>query len=333
MTLSSVRTSANFPQALLAEYRQTLGLRLFTAVFAVPFGTAFVQVNGLDEISIFWLTLGSSLLLLTLLVWINGFLFRIFLYTDGIEKKNIFGRRFVSIKEDTRFFYRNTREYVYGIQAGTRVHITVDDGANKIKLNNNVKNIHSLQDELMNMELSQLYPAMRNAYKNGKKLDFGVLTLQFGMLVYKNRSLPLSNIDKMTLNAGIFKVRAKDKMLSFCSIPVYRIANMASFFQLIEEVTENYSYSPKPAATSAGREPSMNNVNNTSQGAAKGILTKQPLAGSQPSDGVISTEPICPKCEKNMQKRRASNGPHSGKLFWVCTAFPDCKSVIPVTKQ
>ncbi len=38
---------------------------------------------------------------------------------------------------------------------------------------------------------------------------------------------------------------------------------------------------------------------------------------------------VCPSCSSMMQKRRASNGAHAGKYFWVCPGYPECKSVIP----
>lgn len=41
---------------------------------------------------------------------------------------------------------------------------------------------------------------------------------------------------------------------------------------------------------------------------------------------------ICQTCNNEMIRRRATNGPHTGKLFWVCSAFPKCKTVVPVTE-
>ncbi len=38
----------------------------------------------------------------------------------------------------------------------------------------------------------------------------------------------------------------------------------------------------------------------------------------------------CPACRSIMQKRRASNGPHAGRFFWVCPSYPQCKGVVPV---
>lgn len=41
-------------------------------------------------------------------------------------------------------------------------------------------------------------------------------------------------------------------------------------------------------------------------------------------------EPVCPKCESVMVKRQATKGPHAGKYFWACSAFPKCRQVVSV---
>lgn len=38
--------------------------------------------------------------------------------------------------------------------------------------------------------------------------------------------------------------------------------------------------------------------------------------------------PACPKCAATMVKRQAKNGPHIGKYFWACSAYPKCRQVI-----
>jgi len=40
--------------------------------------------------------------------------------------------------------------------------------------------------------------------------------------------------------------------------------------------------------------------------------------------------PVCPKCGKSMVLRTAKSGKNSGKSFWGCSAYPDCKGVVAV---
>jgi very-short-patch-repair endonuclease len=45
---------------------------------------------------------------------------------------------------------------------------------------------------------------------------------------------------------------------------------------------------------------------------------------------VEATTLVCPKCESTMVKRQATKGPHAGKFFWACSAFPKCRQVVAV---
>jgi four helix bundle suffix protein len=42
--------------------------------------------------------------------------------------------------------------------------------------------------------------------------------------------------------------------------------------------------------------------------------------------------PACPNCGKPMTLRKATTGKNTGKEFWGCTGYPDCKGVINVEK-
>ena len=38
----------------------------------------------------------------------------------------------------------------------------------------------------------------------------------------------------------------------------------------------------------------------------------------------------CPKCGQLMQQRKAAKGKNAGRQFWVCSAFPGCRSVLKI---
>lgn len=59
---------------------------------------------------------------------------------------------------------------------------------------------------------------------------------------------------------------------------------------------------------------------------ATGATDSKPVPAAAPRD-----EPrTCPACNAAMRQRRAGKGLHAGKLFWVCSSYPDCREVIPV---
>jgi restriction system protein len=45
---------------------------------------------------------------------------------------------------------------------------------------------------------------------------------------------------------------------------------------------------------------------------------------------VADSSPVCPKCGSGMQLRTAKKGPHSGKKFWGCERYPNCRGITPV---
>jgi restriction system protein len=51
---------------------------------------------------------------------------------------------------------------------------------------------------------------------------------------------------------------------------------------------------------------------------------------SDPSDPTDLAFPKCPLCAKPMSLRIARQGKNSGKQFWGCTGYPDCKGAAPL---
>ncbi len=43
--------------------------------------------------------------------------------------------------------------------------------------------------------------------------------------------------------------------------------------------------------------------------------------------------PTCPECGKPMTRRQARTGKNAGNPFWGCTAYPDCKGILPANEK
>lgn len=290
-------------RAPLNEFRQTIVMRLLVSIFLAPFGLGAIFLTKHDGFDV-WYVVGLLLCATTALVWANGIMFRLLVYPDFLIRKNLFGTTTVALTEKTKLFHKNAQEYVNGAKAGSHVFITVNDGKNKLKLDSDLKGIDVLQEWLVSEELQRYYDKRYLEYRSGKLMDFGELKLHAGKLIYKDKSIPLSEIEKAQVERGILKVTVPGKMLSFCKIPIAKIANMTTFFRMMEDAIANVSPTTSPTAT-----PSV----------------QPPLIQSETYDTK------CPNCNKAMQKRRANSGPHAGKLFWVCTAYPECKGMAPAT--
>lgn len=65
----------------------------------------------------------------------------------------------------------------------------------------------------------------------------------------------------------------------------------------------------------------------------EGTLPDMNLAAKEPvrlEKSIREEPPVCPKCASEMVKRQAAKGPHAGKHFWACTAYPKCRQVIAI---
>ena len=40
--------------------------------------------------------------------------------------------------------------------------------------------------------------------------------------------------------------------------------------------------------------------------------------------------PLCPKCGDEMVIKKAKKGPNTGKDFWGCSTFPECKGIVNI---
>ena len=53
---------------------------------------------------------------------------------------------------------------------------------------------------------------------------------------------------------------------------------------------------------------------------------------AHPTDPSDRTDPIpvCPKCGKPMALRTAQKGAKTGKQFWGCSGYPECKGLVDI---
>jgi len=54
------------------------------------------------------------------------------------------------------------------------------------------------------------------------------------------------------------------------------------------------------------------------------------MGPSERTDRMTGKAPVCPKCSKPMALRTAKNGNMSGKQFWGCSVYPECKGIVEV---
>lgn len=55
----------------------------------------------------------------------------------------------------------------------------------------------------------------------------------------------------------------------------------------------------------------------------------EPAAPVDAAASLVSDVPVCPKCSSPMVLRQAKTGANAGQEFWGCSAFPQCRCILP----
>lgn len=85
----------------------------------------------------------------------------------------------------------------------------------------------------------------------------------------------------------------------------------------VVEMNRNTAVAERPAPVQMeATQPAIN------QEAPIPVITETPV-----QETVVA---VCPKCASTMVKRQAAKGPHAGKFFWACSAYPRCRQLTEI---
>ena len=152
---------------------------------------------------------------------------------------------------------------------------------------------------------------------NRKHLDFVICRTEDLSLVAAVELDDSSHQRKDRADRDVFV----DNALKSAGIPMVRFAAKRTY-ELAEVKTKlatSLSFSAPPAQTipqpPSVAQPAAPESNQNIQETAS-VVTETPM--------------VCPTCQASMVKRQAMKGPHTGKWFWACSAFPKCRKVIVI---
>ena len=183
------------------------------------------------------LLMGVGMSSFTALVVATSHQARVLLFQDRLVHKTFFGVKEVRLNEHTRFYHRReAHSMISGVTTSRHNYLTISEGRTRLKLNSEICD-DILRDLIMGFESEVTLPAALQAYSYGQLVDFDTVRLQVGILHFKRRTLPLNEIARMTLDAGIFKVYSSSKNQVFLKLDVSKIANMLTLFQMLQSLT------------------------------------------------------------------------------------------------
>lgn len=123
----------------------------------------------------------------------------------------------------------------------------------------------------------------------------------------------------------------RQRALAQCANLLDKMGHEEAAEGYFEQLIEHYPHSELAhrAYVRLGRQPPSAGVS------AQTAVLGAPL---KPAPAVADMQPAgqmhgktCPVCNATMQERRAGKGAHEGRMFWVCSEYPSCKSVVPVS--
>jgi membrane associated rhomboid family serine protease/TolA-binding protein len=122
----------------------------------------------------------------------------------------------------------------------------------------------------------------------------------------------------------------RQRALAQCANMLDKMGHEEAAEGYFEILIEEYPHSELAhrAYTRLGRQAPPAEASTQAEAISAPIATSPVIAEVQPASHIHGKN--CPVCNSSMQKRRACKGTHEGKMFWVCTGYPACNSVVPI---
>ena len=94
--------------------------------------------------------------------------------------------------------------------------------------------------------------------------------------------------------------------------PPLELIDGPKLLKLVQEVQANLAQPPQTLPVQVAVPP---------------VDAAQPMNAAQPINE--AAEPACPNCGSAMRRKTARQGPNTGRDFWGCSRFPDCRGTRP----
>ena len=206
------------------------------------------------------LAAGVTLVALGVLAVVQQNRSKVVVRTDGIERWGLRGKLWaLRWAEMVEMRYRAVKMRVYGvIPAGTTIHVTLTDPAGKKRsIPSSLKSIDVLAERVADQQTAARLVEARAQLDSGQEVRFGkALILDREKISARKlfggyKSCPLTEIEKVTVDAGVIKIRQKGKMLAFGGGRVASIPNVFLLLRLLDTMVARTSAIPQDRDFSA----------------------------------------------------------------------------------
>lgn len=124
----------------------------------------------------------------------------------------------------------------------------------------------------------------------------------------------------------------RQRALAQCANMLDKMGHEKAAEGYFEKLIEDYPHSELAhrAYIRLGREAPSLEASTQATAVSAPVDTASTVAAAQPAGNIHAK--TCPVCNSSMQERRAGKGAHEGKMFWVCSEYPACNSVVPISQ-
>jgi hypothetical protein len=200
---------------------------------------------------------GITLFVLGVLAIVQQSKSKVVMRTDGIERWGLRGKLWaLRWAEMVELRYRAVKMRVYGvIPAGTKIYVTLTDPAGKKhRIPGNVKSIDVLAERVADQQTAARMAEASAQLDRGEEVRFGKAMLldrekiSARKLFGGYKSCPLGEIEKVSVESGVLKIRQRGKMLAFASAQVGGVPNVFLLLRLLDALVA------RPSAIPADRD-------------------------------------------------------------------------------
>ena len=131
------------------------------------------------------------------------------------------------------------RQYTNGVYSGTiHIYILVNSQGEKIKLDDSLKDVEKMYDQIHKNSFPYRYERLANAYNSGKNVNFGTVSLSktVGIQIGK-KTYPWNEIEEVAIQNGMLSVKKKDgRWFSGAKSAVSLIPNLFVLLSIIDQM-------------------------------------------------------------------------------------------------
>lgn len=248
---------------VVAEHRATYSNRVALTLFLIVPGMALsalaLSFEPKDaDMRAPILGIAVALLALGVLAFVQQNRTRVVVRTDGLERYGLRGQLWALKYADmSELHYRVVKIRLYHvipIATYTYIKVTGPDGK-KRKVPTSLKGMDVLAERVVEAHATQHFAAARARIDGGEEVKFGKWVIldrekvQARKLFGGYKACPLGEVEKVSVDAGILRIRQKGKTFAFTSLQVGAVPNVFLLLRLLDSLLGQ-----KPAATGQDRD-------------------------------------------------------------------------------